>query len=310
MLYGEEKYREMSRSILPSTRRKWARREKSATKRHHRRQISQKLRGIRCEEDFELISEDLTYYPDGEINWIVAQRRDGDKINHFGRWAQHMVVDPGDPGANIANLRAVLPKNLIGDHALGHVRGFVPGYIIDDEPSYLRRFGSRSRLITKGMFGSLPQARCREIQGLSRRDPLLMHNKIVGFEEHAVLDASGEFLFRELRPVRKELYYEFPKEATSTRPSELWAWFEDRKLGNHQTYKYYIDTCETPRVYNNFEYIKKPKVKTTVSRVLSPSYSYNHTSFIASVLGEHFFPEEARKRWWSATMTEEGIRIY
>jgi len=123
MFYGDEKRREMARSILPSTRRKSARYELREVKQRNRHQIRQALRKVLRDEEFEADDDvDLFYYPDEKISYIVSERRAADKLGHFEKWAVEITKDIEDPSTRLSYMRSILPKGLIGEHALTHLR--------------------------------------------------------------------------------------------------------------------------------------------------------------------------------------------
>jgi hypothetical protein len=118
LLYGSEKSRQMARSILPSTRRSTDG-VKGLIKRAARRAIRQELGRVlldpeRCERI------DLCRSPKGEIAALVRDRRAGDKVNPFIRWATAKTRQLRQED-RLSRMRAVLPSGLIGDHALLHL---------------------------------------------------------------------------------------------------------------------------------------------------------------------------------------------
>ncbi len=118
VLYGQEKVRQMSRSILPSTKRKVARKNLTAVKRKNRRTINQRLaRAYDMEFD-----GDITYYPIRDIREVMFERRAADKLNHYMRWAVERTRNLPDPETRLGYMKALLPQGLIGDHALSHLR--------------------------------------------------------------------------------------------------------------------------------------------------------------------------------------------
>lgn len=105
-----EKLRDMVRSILPSRYRTGPRRSKMQRKRAHRR-------GVRADVAHANPTADLLR--DVNVSDIVQWRRDGDKLNHFMRWCRAITKGMSQQGA-LDTIRAILPKNLIGDHAYSH----------------------------------------------------------------------------------------------------------------------------------------------------------------------------------------------
>lgn len=120
MHYGDDKIRQMSRSILPSSAHRWAREELAATRRKNRRKINSQLRMLRdmdC-DDFE---GDLQRYPDIQINQVRRERRGADKLAHYERWAVE-VTKGLDIDDRLGYMQALLPAGVIGDHAMSHLR--------------------------------------------------------------------------------------------------------------------------------------------------------------------------------------------
>ena len=121
MVHGEEKAREMARSLLPSTRRVIVRREKATIHRAHRRHFRGQMRQLAREpEDFE-DRADLEDEPVTEIRWVMRGRRSADKIPPFLRWATARAL-PMPRDSRLSHIRALVPRGLIGDHALSHLQ--------------------------------------------------------------------------------------------------------------------------------------------------------------------------------------------
>ncbi len=126
-----EKRQDMARSILPSKNRETARGALARAKRSNRRAVSQELKAFRSPylaaaaispEVYDAWDErdDVGRYPYVEIRSTVLRRRDGDKLNHFMRWAIASMADvPIDD--RLSQLRSVLAGGLIGDHAMTHL---------------------------------------------------------------------------------------------------------------------------------------------------------------------------------------------
>lgn len=116
-MYGDEKTKQMVRSILPS---RWrgAARAKSRVRRAERRAVRMALRGA-C-SDAVPDAVDLRRDDRVEIGFVVDRRRSADKLNHFIRWArartEHLPIE-----SRLSAMRALLPKGLIGEHALFHL---------------------------------------------------------------------------------------------------------------------------------------------------------------------------------------------
>lgn len=109
----KDKLRDMVRSILPSRYRGSMRDMKAQRKRAHRRTV----RADVSREDSEETAADLLR--DVRVSDIVQWRRDGDKLNHFMRWCERLTAGMARTEA-LAAVRAMLPANLIGDHAYLH----------------------------------------------------------------------------------------------------------------------------------------------------------------------------------------------
>jgi len=112
-----EKLRTMTRSILPSTARKHARNAKARVKRRERRTVRQELHR-HCDADFADETK-FDLHRDVRLRWIVWGRRSADKLNHFMRWCDSLTRGMTKT-QKLDSVRAILPKNLIGDHAFGH----------------------------------------------------------------------------------------------------------------------------------------------------------------------------------------------
>lgn len=126
-VYGRAKPLEMARSVLPSTSRKHARDSLAAARRSGRRAVATDLRRYLGAADgavdrYHDDGLDVTRYPSAAIKEVVCDRRDADKLGSFQRWAVESTRDlPVED--RLAALRDILPDNLIGRHALSHLRG-------------------------------------------------------------------------------------------------------------------------------------------------------------------------------------------
>jgi hypothetical protein len=118
-----DKDRDMAPSILRSKNREAARAGKTRITRAARRRCRQTCHGLakldaHRSDDWDA-RLDLRAYPHADIPILVRWRRDGDKLNHFERWAIARTKDlPMDD--RLGAITAVLPDGLIGDHALSH----------------------------------------------------------------------------------------------------------------------------------------------------------------------------------------------
>lgn len=136
MQYGEKKARDMARSILPSKARRGARESAAIVKRHNRRRTRLAL------HDWKRHSDPLEYeghiydYSDsaaakGGIDDVVWERRDADKLAPFIRWAIAVTRHLDDPFERYMTIKKIVPDNLIGRHALGHLR-YVDEFVFED----------------------------------------------------------------------------------------------------------------------------------------------------------------------------------
>lgn len=118
MLYGEDKDREMARSILPSKARKGAHDDRRLINRSHRRASRQRI-------VTDVDRMDGVVLPDRELrarqSEMVGARRDADHLNHYFRWAEVQVADVPQR-SRLTQIRAMLPDGLIGMHAADHLR--------------------------------------------------------------------------------------------------------------------------------------------------------------------------------------------
>ncbi len=119
-----DKERDMARSLLPS---RWrgAARAKAQARRSTRREVSQVMAGLSVDpdawDDADGVFDDSTL----GVREVVWRRRSSDKVNPFIRWATQTTKHLPKP-SRLAHLRGVLPKGLIGDHALSHLQRHEP----------------------------------------------------------------------------------------------------------------------------------------------------------------------------------------
>jgi hypothetical protein len=140
-IYGKAKIKTMVRSILPSKSRKAAKAAKDNLHRCNRRSANLQLvkfKGCSADviEEWLDDSSDFEHWVDPHNNtWdsIVYDRRAADKINHFETWAYRKVehVRREDRYTKIAS---IMPKGVIGEHALSHLSFLEPPYW--DRPSW------------------------------------------------------------------------------------------------------------------------------------------------------------------------------
>lgn len=114
-----DKARTMVRSILPSTMRRSARLAKHRECRKVRRATRHAIRTV--DQDGETRAR-LDRQPDQ--HQTVMERRAGDKLRPFIRWCDAQTRGMSDEAA-IGHVRGLVPKNLVGEHAMFHWRLFV-----------------------------------------------------------------------------------------------------------------------------------------------------------------------------------------
>lgn len=130
MQYGEKKLRDMARSVLPSTRRKSAKAEKQQVARKNRRQINRDCKASISYEDYlECPAEDHkidTRKKADNYTYLLSNRRGADKVGPLIRWAQAKVRKENIDLHNAEfYFKAILPKNLIGNHAWTHLEYYL-----------------------------------------------------------------------------------------------------------------------------------------------------------------------------------------
>lgn len=155
MLYGDDKLRQMARSILPSRWRGAARAKahlKRATRRGVKCRLSQLARDASAWEDEYGLDDDAWVGP------VVRDRRGSDKLAHFERWAVRVTASLPQTD-RLSAVRAVLPKGLIGQHAVEHLRWW-PEFQHPNEAEVraaIRRswYGGRGRSMNRGEMAEL-----------------------------------------------------------------------------------------------------------------------------------------------------------
>lgn len=108
-----EKLLDMIRGILPSTARRMARYAKAFNSRNVRRRVRAALHIEDAEETKVDLEEEAWQKP------AVWMRRGADKLNPFMRWCDSWTRGMTER-QKLDAVRAILPRNLIGDHAFGH----------------------------------------------------------------------------------------------------------------------------------------------------------------------------------------------
>lgn len=135
----DEKIKDMVESVLPSTRRTTARTERRIIHKRQRTRQRDMLRIIAADPDFREGRRASA------ISNMVSDRRAADNIGALCRWAAAIVErDPALAAADWPTQRAwfaaILPSDLIGQHALQHIE-----WAIGPRPTYswMRRTPSR-----------------------------------------------------------------------------------------------------------------------------------------------------------------------
>lgn len=139
--YGRNKVKDMVRSVLPSKRRSGARFAKQEMHQNSRRENRQNVSPMaRDPELFEDYLDDAKWVKK-QTRENVGMRREGDKIRPLMRWAPK--VTHGLHDKRLAQLRALMPPNTIGEHAIGHVR-YLEQFENPNDPMVLK-YGRRSK---------------------------------------------------------------------------------------------------------------------------------------------------------------------
>jgi hypothetical protein len=124
----DEKIKDISRSVLPSTGRKGARDTRRII---HKSQRTRELAGLmeyRRAVDPDDETPDFRGKAAPEITQMVRRRRARDKIGPLVRWAQATIAaDPRLRSASrteqVAYFARLMPASLIGEHAVKHIEG-------------------------------------------------------------------------------------------------------------------------------------------------------------------------------------------
>lgn len=137
--YGDEKRRQMIRSILPckAPSYKGIKRDLNARRRNNRRvnnQLLNRYSGGTVDETIEMydeFGEDFEFYDEMHQGWgtwedLVQNRRDRDKLNHFEHWAEQITAHL-DPWDRMDYMRKIMPTGMIGAHAMSHLENAI-GY--------------------------------------------------------------------------------------------------------------------------------------------------------------------------------------
>ncbi|MBL8923361.1 MAG: hypothetical protein JNJ54_31200 [Myxococcaceae bacterium] len=167
----------MARSLLPS---RWrsASHAKALAKRANRREVARALAAL--EEDPEAWEDEVGLFAtsDRAVRQVVERRRSSDKVNPFIRWATATTREV-PKAARLGVLRGVVPKGLIGEHALTHLARLEA---FDARPR--RRWRRLPRLLDRGEVVRVLR-RLVELRGGHA-----LVNDVVA--RHAVVDEQGE----------------------------------------------------------------------------------------------------------------------
>lgn len=127
-IYGHNKVRTMVRSILPSTARRSAKKDKDHVHRSNRRASTHRLAHYKGPQsyvidEFEDSNYDFEFWTeikDFGYGEIIYDRRAHDKLAHFEMWAYQRTkhLRPED---RLSKMRGLLPPGVIGEHALSHL---------------------------------------------------------------------------------------------------------------------------------------------------------------------------------------------
>jgi hypothetical protein len=137
-----EKTRDMARSVLPSTRRAWAREARRAIHHRERARLRSALAVARRDEPDD-IEVDLAFVDRGARRDFVLDRRSGDKVAPVINWAVRTIAKSVDlrqldPRDQLDHFRRVLPDNLIGRHAVSHLE-----WVLVDRAEWQARWAQR-----------------------------------------------------------------------------------------------------------------------------------------------------------------------
>lgn len=214
--YGKKKVKDMVRSILPSKRAKGAKDDKDRIHREYRRAAKVDVHKMEVDpeeyDEYSYSDEKRSYRRD--IKSVVNRRREADNIKPLMRWAPK--VTKGKPDKRVAQLRAMMPKNTIGEHAIGHVK-----YLdqFENENERKAREGRYKYSRYKSTYRYLnDKERIAFLTKLMREYPWLhgkvnealrnahsTHQRVIGYEDR--IDTLG-------RPYRVAIYEKYgPKQA-------------------------------------------------------------------------------------------------
>lgn len=194
------KIKDMIRSVLPSTARKYARAAKAEEKRKVRRRVRKDLHS----EDFD--ESKVDFRRDARLSNIVFGRRLGDKVNPLMRWCR-AKTEGMDTDDALSYVRAILPASVIGDHAYSHWESVrKPRYWNGPGPQWSRQsFVDSNTFRLKRALAIAPdlhhvlnaEIKRRKMAGEPRR-PLLGIHDVESFVNEVAwpVDYGAEYLFR------------------------------------------------------------------------------------------------------------------
>lgn len=136
----DQKIRDMSRSVLPSTARRVARTTRRALHRAERRDVRMVVaKGAEPARDWR-----------GHIGDMVGERRAADKVAPLVRWAMH-TIDRSDQlreaswHEQVDHFRSLLPDTTVGRHALAHIADAIEFRHADPPYRWYRRLATQPR---------------------------------------------------------------------------------------------------------------------------------------------------------------------
>lgn len=122
MIHSDEKVRQMARSLLPSKHREAARDARARIHRAARKEARQELVEWLRFGDMERDLPSFAPWERPELRMEVWWRRGGDKTMPFVRWATARTRGMRRED-RLSHVRSLLPRGVIGEHALGHLEG-------------------------------------------------------------------------------------------------------------------------------------------------------------------------------------------
>lgn len=270
MMYGEEKFKEMARSILPSTARKGARENLKAIRRNGRRTVNMRLRQIRsCDDYYDDDEFDYDFYPQRAtpsghegICSIVNDRRDADNIAGMLHWATYHCIKNDIPYENrLSYIRSKMPSSIIGQHAVhGHLAGWY-GF-----PDSAKGNDNRDRYVWRyrdDYDRSLSETQYKQAQSTAKTKAaeekvVSEHANIINAFDKALLRRPN--LFTEMNLFIKKHHYEKMNYASHYRKS-FQGYFRDddgvRRATYDRTFEPCVSCSDSPRMVEGYHDIVK-----------------------------------------------------